>query len=179
MNKSQSINELAAALSKFQGECEAPKKAKKSHHGTYADLGGYIDTAAPVLAKCGLSVIQLLDNLDDGQPTVETILTHSSGQWISSVVNIPEEANGRVTGAQKAGIGITYMRRYSYAAILGMAAEDNDGNGKLISLNDGDIATRINELKGQGHNGATIVKSLKSGGFELSRDQVTSILAEI
>tara|TARA_R110001599_G_scaffold173340_2_gene365153 strand:+ start:6850 stop:7389 length:540 start_codon:yes stop_codon:yes gene_type:complete len=176
MNKSETIGELAAALSKFQGECQAPKKAKKSHHGTYADLGGYIETASPVLSKHELAVTQLLDNDCAGQPTVETILTHSSGEWLSSMVNIPDEANGRVTGAQKAGIGITYMRRYAYAAILGLAAEDNDGNENLISLKDENVSARIEQLKAEGHSGAQIVKSLKASNFKLSANQTREIL---
>ena len=130
MNKSETIGKLAAALSKFQGECGSASKNKANpfFKSNYADLSGYIEVAAPFLSVNELAVIQLMSSDDSGKMTMETILTHSSGEYLSSVVLIPCNTNA-LTDPQKAGSAITYTRRYQYAAILGMAAADDDGNG--------------------------------------------------
>jgi hypothetical protein len=50
-------------------------------------------------------------------------LLHTSGQWMASSYPLPRQA-----GAQEMGSFITYARRYSLCAILGIAGEDdNDG----------------------------------------------------
>jgi hypothetical protein len=130
MNKSETIAKLAEALSRAQAEMHAAKfnavnPFLKNH---YADLGSIIDTAKPVLGKFGLAVTQLPYN-DGDRVGVETVLTHASGEWISASFSLPSADEKGKSGAQVAGSIITYLRRYSLAAILGMYSdEDTDGN---------------------------------------------------
>ena len=49
---------------------------------------------------------------------------HKSGQWISGQYPLPKGL-----GSQDMGKAISYARRYSLCAILGIAAEDDDGAG--------------------------------------------------
>ena len=61
---------------------------------------------------------------------METVLGHSSGEYISSycVLPIAKLAGGGANNpAQVMGASITYMRRYQYAAIIGLAQDDTDG----------------------------------------------------
>ena len=130
MNKSESISNLLKSLSKFQGELENVEKAKAGHGYKYATLGNCIDAAKPVLASNGLSVVQLMGSDDNGNNTMETVLGHSSGEYISSscVMPIAKLAGGGANNpAQVMGASITYMRRYQYAAIIGLAQDDTDG----------------------------------------------------
>lgn len=132
MKHSESLNEILSALSKFQGELDNASKGKQGHGYKYADLAECINTAKPVLAANGLSVTQLLSMNDIGEQTIITMLGHSSGQFISSECKI---ANAKLQGGagsnpvQVLGSAITYMRRYAYAAIIGLAQEDDDGHG--------------------------------------------------
>lgn len=131
MNKSESIKELAGALSKAQGEMPfAPMDATNPFlKNRYADLGSIIKTAKPVLSKYGLSVSQQVET-DDTHVGVTTVLMHQSGEWIESSASLPMGDEKGKSQAQVAGSIVTYLRRYSYAAALGMYAdEDNDGNG--------------------------------------------------
>tara|TARA_R110000850_G_scaffold77347_1_gene167490 strand:+ start:278 stop:796 length:519 start_codon:yes stop_codon:yes gene_type:complete len=130
MNKSDSIMELLKALSVFQGELENVEKAKAGHGYKYATLGHCIDAAKFALAKNGLSVVQLMGNNDKGDNTMQTVLGHSSGEYISSMCVIPVaklQGGGGSNPAQIMGASITYMRRYQYAAIIGLAQDDTDG----------------------------------------------------
>jgi len=126
---SELINELAAALSKAQGEFRAAKMDAinpflKNH---YADLGSIIKAAKPALAKYGLAVTQPAST-DGMSVTVTTMLMHESGQWMASDMTLPlGEEKGR-NMAQAAGTIITYLRRYSLSAMVGIYAdEDTDG----------------------------------------------------
>ena len=132
MNKSETIGKLAEALSRAQAEMHAAKfnSVNPFLKNNYADLGSIIDTAKPVLGKVGLAVTQLTFN-DGDRVGVETVLTHASGEWISTQFSLPPADEKGKSGAQVAGSIITYLRRYSLAAILGMYSdEDTDGNSE-------------------------------------------------
>lgn len=125
--QSEQINELAAALAKAQGEMENAKKDADNSFfkSKYADLASVVDAAKPALAKHGLAVIQSTQVFPDNDKTVLiTQLCHSSGQWIRSWYPINPVKND----PQGMGSAHTYARRYSYSAIVGIAAEDDDGN---------------------------------------------------
>ena len=131
MNKSETIKELALALSKAQAEMP-PAELNATNpflKNKYANLGSIIKTAKPIIAKHGLSISQLPTSNGDGIG-VTTILMHESGEWLESTMLLPLEEVKGITSAQVAGTIISYLRRYSIAAILGMYAdEDVDGNG--------------------------------------------------
>lgn len=125
MNKSDSIAELATALAAAQAEVEnASKNATNPHfRNSYADLAEVLNTVRPVFAKHKLAISQW-PMYADGVASVETVLTHASGEFVSNT------ASCRVTkdDAQGVGSATTYLRRYSLAAVAGIAQEDDDGN---------------------------------------------------
>jgi len=130
MNKSESIQNLSAALSKAQAEYPAIKfdSVNPFLKNGYASLGAIIAGARPVNAKHGLSVSQLTFG-EDGVAGVETVLMHTSGEWISSSISMPIGDEKGKSNAQVAGSIVTYLRRYSLASILGIYSdEDGDGN---------------------------------------------------
>lgn len=130
MLKSESIAELTKALTAAQGEFPKVVKGHQNpfYQSWYADLGDIIEATGPALRKHGLAVIQLATVVRaEGQglmPMVQTVLSHSSGEWISGECVLPATKQD----AQAYGSAITYARRYGYQAILSIAAEDDDGN---------------------------------------------------
>lgn len=128
MNHSEQINEIAAALSKAQAMLKPVKREQINpfFKSKYADLSSVIEGAKDALSQNNLAVTQLISN--ETSPTVVntliTILTHSSGQWFRSAVAIPLTKND----AQALGAAITYLRRYAFCAIVGVATEDDDGH---------------------------------------------------
>ena len=122
--------EIALALSKAQAEMPViPMNAKNPFlKNKYADLGSVIDTVRPVLAKYELAFSQIPVG-SGGEVGVKTILMHSSGEFIEDTITLPISAEKGKSSAQVAGSIITYLRRYSLSAILGVYAdEDIDGN---------------------------------------------------
>jgi hypothetical protein len=128
MMKSESIADLAKAMAAAQGEIEnASKNAKNPHfRSNYADLAEVINTVRPILSRHGLSITQF-PAFEGGIASVESVLMHSSGEWMSGISSSPVNKQD----AQGIGSALTYLRRYSLAAIAGIAQEDDDGNGAV------------------------------------------------
>jgi hypothetical protein len=127
------MKELISAVVKAQTEFLAVKRdetaqiltksgAKFSYQ--YANLETCIEQTKSALHSNGLAVIQIL-GYREGHTVVITKLLHVSGQMIEGE-QILECSDPK--DPQKVGSAITYLRRYGYMAILGIAAEDDDGN---------------------------------------------------
>jgi hypothetical protein len=130
MNKSESIKNLAAALAQAQGEMPAVKMNAQNPFlkNRYADLGAVIETSRPILAKHQLSISQFPTS-EGERIGITSILMHSSGEWVSDTVYIPITDSKGLSIAQSSGVVFSYLRRYSWAAILGLYAdEDTDGH---------------------------------------------------
>jgi len=129
MNKSESIAKLTLALSKTQGELSNASKDKDGYQFKYADLASILDIARPLLAQNELAVTQVVGTLGE-KITVETTLFHSSGEWITGLIAMDVEPRKGMTHAQNIGSVITYARRYAFAALVGIAQEDDDASNK-------------------------------------------------
>ncbi len=127
-SKSEDLKELFAALSKAQGEMRTAGLNSENpfFKSAYADLAEIVRVSRPALFKYGLSVIQQILPNDDGQNILHCILAHSSGQWIETRMRILPAK----TDMQSIGSYITYLRRYSYAAIVGVVVADEDDDGE-------------------------------------------------
>jgi hypothetical protein len=125
VNRSENINELAAALAKAQGDMANASKDKTNPHfkSSYADLASIWDAIRGPLSKHGLAVLQMPFEDDKGRISLETMISHSSGQFLSTTYCLPP-TKGDVQGF---GSAITYMKRYALTG-LGVAPEDDDGN---------------------------------------------------
>ena len=128
MPTSPTIAALAAALVKAQSAMGGAKKDSTNPHfrTAYADLASVWDACRAPLANAGLSVVQLVSS-DAAHAIIETILAHSSGEWVSSTLAVP------LTKADAQGLGsaITYGRRYALAAIVGVCPADDDGEAAV------------------------------------------------
>ena len=128
--QSDNINELAAALSKAQGEFTAIPKGELNpfFKSKYAGLPDVVRVAAPILSANGLSISQFIVQNEVGEDCLKTYLLHSSGQFIENSMKMHL---GKLD-SQGQGSAVTYARRYSYMAVLGLVAdEDDDGNRAL------------------------------------------------
>ena len=125
MNKSESIVELAKALCKAQNEMGGAAKSSSNpfFKSNYSALPEVIKAIKQPFADHGLSYVQFPIE-DNGRVGVETILMHSSGEWMSNKFTVQLTKQD----AQGAGSAITYCRRYGLQAVAGIPSEDDDGN---------------------------------------------------
>lgn len=129
MNKSNEVNEVFGALSKAQGDMKPAVMDSKNPHfnSKFASLTAVQDAYRGPLAKNGLAITQMVESDENGY-TIQTILGHASGQYISSTFRL------MVTKQDMQGLGsaVTYARRYAISALLGVVdTEDDDAEASL------------------------------------------------
>lgn len=117
---------LAKALSLFQGELKPiPKDAENPFfHSAYSSLTACWELVRPLLLKHGLAVTQLTA-VEQGEILLVTKLMHESGEEVVGIYPI-YCADKK---PQSLGSAISYAKRYSLQAILGLASEDDDAEG--------------------------------------------------
>jgi hypothetical protein len=159
METSPTIDLLAASLAKAQGAMEAASKDKTNPHykSKYADLASVWDAIREPISKNSLSVLQFPRTDEQGRVWLDTILMHSSGQWIRNGYSLPATKND----AQGFGSALTYMRRYALMGV-GIAPEDDDAEGatKRESINPYSAGS-AKQTNGNGNGNADIAAAKK------------------
>lgn len=120
------INEIATALAKAQGQMTYAKKDSLNPHfkSRYADLAAVWDAIRVPLSSNGIAVVQQVGTRENSV-SITTRLVHSSGQEFSSTCTFPVAQ----PTPQAFGSVISYAKRYSLAAMVGVAADiDDDAN---------------------------------------------------
>jgi hypothetical protein len=102
-----------------------PTKAGGSYSYSYADLGDTIDAVRPILVKYGLAFAQSAITSGD-KIGIETRIYHTSGHVeVFGPLYLPAGGDARAAGS-----AVTYARRYSLTAALGITSdEDADAAG--------------------------------------------------
>lgn len=131
MKHSEKLGEIAKALSLMQGEIKDAEKDTDGYGYKYADLSQVLRIIRPLMAKNGLSVTQHVSNADD-KIVIETMLMHSSGEWMSSELSLPPVPSKSMNAAQAVGSVITYGRRYALTAIFGITQADDDTSSERV-----------------------------------------------
>lgn len=125
MRTSESIKSIAAALGAAQAEITPPVKDKEAKAGSYsykyADLGSVIDALKAAFKEHHISYTQATDVTDAGMVLHTRLMHAESGEWIEGVYPLPPNPD-----PQKVGSALTYARRYSLCALVGITAEDDD-----------------------------------------------------
>ena len=126
MTKSDSIKELASALCKFQAEVANILKTSENPYfkSKYAKLEDILNEYRHIWTKYGLSISQHPISDENGRIGVQTEVYHNSGEYR---IFPPFYLTLTKNDPQGGGSAITYARRYSLAAVLGIQQEDDDG----------------------------------------------------
>lgn len=117
---SDAIKDLIAA----QQSCgKLVKNARNPHFkNNYADIGATLDVALDALHKHNFALIQHVVESERGS-LLRTTFAHVSGATFDSDIPLVLKRGDM----QDLGSAITYARRYSIQSMLGLAAEDDDG----------------------------------------------------
>ena len=129
MKMSDTIAELATALSIAQGQIDDAAKSSKNtfFNSRYADLSSVRAAIRQPFADNGLSVVQFPRTVTGGVE-VETMLLHTSGEFMAETLFMPVKHEPHPIGS-----GISYARRYALMSIANLAADDDDGNAAQVA----------------------------------------------
>lgn len=123
---SQQIDKISPAFLAAQKKIEGVKKDIAHGHFKgkfYADINSVINSIKEILNANGITITQPINGA-----SVETYLLHESGQYIGSSTPI---VCAKPNDPQALGSAITYSRRYGLQALVGLPAEDDDGEAAM------------------------------------------------
>lgn len=142
MKTSESVDKIVPALLEVQRIVKSLKKDGSGYGYKYISFDLIMNAIKPVLNQHELIIMQNVGgdmHNDDNVTFCETVIYHTSGQWMSSD-KLVIKAQGTPTKDEKAkgitpkatvrdlGSAITYAKRYQLCGLLGIVADlDDDG----------------------------------------------------
>jgi hypothetical protein len=130
--KSENLKELPAALIAMQADLRPIRKDEDGARGKYASLTTVMTAVRPILEKHGFSLVQTTMGNGHGA-ALQTVLMYKNGEFISSTIDVPV---AKPNDPQAYGSALTYGRRYSIMALLGLVTEDDDAQSATVTLED-------------------------------------------
>jgi len=128
MTTSESVESISQAMAAAQGEAQNVPKDAQGYGYFYSKLETILEMLRPILQKNGLSIIQS-QSIGEQFVIVETMITHTSGEWIKTTAMSHYTQLRGMNDYQSIGSAITYLRRYSIASLFNIASEeDTDGS---------------------------------------------------
>ena len=126
LETSMKVDKLQADLIKAQKEMGVAKTNSDNpfFKSKYADYSAIVSASRESLASNNIGVTQHPNHIN-GKSFLVTRIMHSSGQWMQSAYPIePVKKDVQALGSE-----ITYLKRYNYAASVGVvtSGEDDDG----------------------------------------------------
>lgn len=123
MNRSESIDAISGALAKAQGAYKTLVPNQECAGGKFANLQAILECVKTALSDNGLAFYQYVDLLDEGAGAslLKSVLSHSSGQWISTTARVITGTTFRETFNS-----IEAYRRLHALLLLGIAPSLND-----------------------------------------------------
>lgn len=160
----EDITKVLQSIAEFQDNCPPIPKNKQGFGYKYAELGTIANIINPILKNVGISYYHntvFKDVTEHRSITLfgasTTVFHRVSGQSLysefSAPITIPKNNKGKdsLTHAQACGVNITYGKRYTLSALLGITTDedidgvfkDNDNTGNTNNI----IPTNQNTTK--------------------------------
>jgi len=171
------MEQIAKALNKFQSDLpkvdldatvKVQTKTGGSYNFRYATLAHIIKSVLPSLVENGLSFSQTFYN-----GSLCTTLYHVSGEKIESRIPLNTDSGSM----QEIGSRISYLKRYSLTAMLGIVGEEDDD----ANISDGNAFTK-KETKAEHKAGEmtpkqwAFIKKLGTEGHGLTEDELVDMI---
>ncbi|MGA1046741.1 MAG: ERF family protein [Minisyncoccia bacterium] len=114
------MSKIYGQLLQFQNKLRKVNKDAKGHNHSYASFDNVVETIDPELNSQGLGYTHTFD----GQDIICTLF-NAEGETITSKLTLPQESLKGMNASQSMGAAITYARRYTLTAILGLVTDDD------------------------------------------------------
>ena len=163
-------NNLVEALLKAQRNIQHAIKDARAQFGEYSTVNSVIDAVKEPLNNEGIVFIQRLHAHPSGNHgiAVETVLMGHGSEISSGILPIPAKNNT----AQDMGSCITYGRRYSLSAVLGLGAVDDDGQASTDAATETEteedhVQNMLDDLEANG-KGQKSARNIYENHFKLA-----------
>lgn len=125
MSKTKTPKTLVQKMLDIQLKLEPMVKDSKNPHfrSNYFDINSLLGVLRPILNSAGILLYQPVLEVDGRSILRTSFVDTESGESLISDIRLIESDN-----PQKIGGCITYYRRYALQSMLGLEAQDDDGN---------------------------------------------------
>jgi hypothetical protein len=152
---------IYSQLAKFQQSVGTINKDSTGHNYNYASLDNIVAIITPFLKENNLGFTHTFEGTD-----IICTLFNIEGETITSRATLPQEIMRGMNASQSVGASITYFRRYTLSAILGLVTdEDTDGVAKTATI-------KQNSSQGQNSSDDKPWLNVKSEQFAKVLEQV-------
>jgi len=143
--KEAARKDMLTDFAAFQQAAKLVEKGGTGNNKTkYARLEDFVGGVLPVLTQHGFSLRHEIAQTE-GKVTVTAILGHRSGHIETASITLPADTTGNKNPVQSYASTLTYGRRYTGMAVLGMAAEGEDDDAKAAGNKKADASPVITE----------------------------------
>jgi hypothetical protein len=141
----QAKSDFNAAFAAMQAIMEPAEKRGTGHNNKkFARYEDIDRVAKPAMNKNGLSINHTIHQ-DDSKVKIRAVLRHIGGHEESAEIILPLDTSGSKNPVQAYGSTTSYGKRYTYAALVGIAAEETDDDGKAAGDRKADASPLISE----------------------------------
>ena len=167
---SNEIEIIIKSLIEFRKNLKQPQKDANNpfFKSSYTTLDKVIEAIDETAPNHGLSFTQWAVSNEQGNVGVETLLLHSSGQYIhyDAIYMKPEKNTPQAIVS-----AITYSRRYTISAIFGITSDEDD-DGNQATGNKSKPKQDAGKLELVKMNADVLAKVLTSKGNEQTREDI-------
>lgn len=166
------MKHLFKALADFQQEVPVIHKGTQGYGYSFADLPTIFNVINPLLKKHGLGFTQLV-----GKDEITTMLFHiESGESLTTNTSVPNNVQLKgMNEFQVMGSAITYIRRYSLSALLGIITDkDTDAAGEQVKAVNTEKKPKI-----EGERFLKAIEAIRAGEFTAEELQAKFDLNEV
>jgi len=175
MNTSPELNHLATALALAQADIAGAHRNSDNpfFKSKYSDLASCWSAVREPLTKNGLSIVQH-PSASGSTVSLETVLLHKSGQWMSGVMT----ATAKDSSPQALISIVTYLRRAGLCAIASVAPVDDDAESAQSHapavIVPPDFEAWLDDLTAVADNGETALKAAWTASSAALRAHLTT-----
>lgn len=121
-----------AAFARMQPEIPTIIRTGKTNNATYAKYEDIVASIQEVLGKHGFGFSHRVNQLD-GKIEVVCVLSHNDGHSEETQFIAPADTSGSKNTVQAIGSTVSYGKRYTLSALLGLATkDDNNAEGEVV-----------------------------------------------
>ena len=169
----ESVKQYNQAFAAFKAEAVKLIKNKKVMDGPlknkgYAELHAVVNAATPALSKHGLSAAWKLTKDERDWLEVTCTLKHVGGHFEAVSMGGPPDAGGAKNAIQARASTVSYLERYTFKAITGLAEQDDDTDGgdggedlRAIWIGRANLAKTVDEMTKVSKDGAKAFNAAK------------------
>ena len=146
----EAVKAYNAAFTAAQAEFPAIARTATAHNSRYAPYHKIVEEVRPVLDEYGLSFHhEIVRDPTTGSLAVSAVIAHRGGHEQRATLVADPDTSGNKNDIQALGSSVTYLKRYTLEAALGIVTtdDDTDANAQAQAISEEQIQDIVGRLE--------------------------------